>query len=129
MLQNPGHQPGLQFKHQSREGARLVFIKQKACTKPDFAPLKDAQLPTRYMLQATCYIPPRCMATILAPTGFFLINATQGNSCNKRYNQTNNAVEVARKCDNVYGQKTLCKYIQASMLRHNCTWHCNNCTV
>ena len=38
-----------------------------------------------------------------------MINATQGSSrkqTNKCNNQTNNVVEVARKCDNVYGQKS-----------------------
>ena len=49
-----------------------------------------------------------CIATILAPNHYNIINATQRNSDNSRNshnscnNLTNNAVEVARRCDNVW---------------------------
>ena len=58
----------------------------------------------------------------------------ESNSCNarksqthaiiKRNNKTNNSVEFARKCDNVYRLKRSLQCIQASMLQHTCMWHC-----
>ena len=58
----------------------------------------------------------RHIVTIFAPNHNCKINATQGNSrqdksliteqTNKRKNWTTNAVEVARKCDNLYTLKS-----------------------